>query len=348
MKRWKLASVVMFGLMSLGVSEWTRAKEQEVRTWTSTKGSTLDGTFVRLVKDQVEIQPEIGKRLKVDLKRLSPKDRQHALEAHFQTVHSVLAYRGARVGGGHWQDARVTGDRPMAMFSLVSGFSLESKQARAPRGEAGFSAADWHEELEKLVDAERDKPAQCYLMFDPVGLYKADAKAMAEINHQINKHEMWARKEGVDLIMIDPIRPNKEVKYYEKGIKKSRVGGFTVEVPETIEHVRTVEDCQKLMDEWIKKHERRWKMVPLQAIHQKASQRAELLPCFAGRNQELPDQLLDAVLFAKVFKLPPPLQEYKAFQSKGKQTTSADPLLQLSDDQLSALSRIIDDEVNGP
>ena len=53
----------------------------EIRTWTSRQGTTIQARFVSMTGDQVVLETEAGKRVRVELSAFSPEDQKHIRDA---------------------------------------------------------------------------------------------------------------------------------------------------------------------------------------------------------------------------------------------------------------------------
>ena len=66
---------VFFGLLLLMVAI-TGARAQDIRTWTSASGATIEAAFVSQQADVVILQKPDGEKLRIRLNQLSPADQR--------------------------------------------------------------------------------------------------------------------------------------------------------------------------------------------------------------------------------------------------------------------------------
>lgn len=71
----KSALLLLTALLSLNMP--LHAQEEQMRTWTSAKGTTIEGTLLKKSPQSIQLKTKAGKTLNVPINQLSPEDQEY-------------------------------------------------------------------------------------------------------------------------------------------------------------------------------------------------------------------------------------------------------------------------------
>ncbi len=262
-------------------------EESNLRTWTSTKNTKIDGILVEIISNEASIKTKDGQIIKVNINMLSIEDQEFIKRFRKKSrLPLVFAYID-RVHG--------FGTNQLHDIAKVAEQNIETKVFpiyTTKWEENNVTLKYEHNVLNEFVAKNKEK-SEIHIIICVSYSILAHPKLVKQYASEIEKYGIFAKKNNITLHVYDegPLPDNDPMPNYDK-----------VE--------RWGKDANPVVEEYLKEL-KGWNIISLPKLRHACAERLPTPDSNFSWRRRLPDYISSAVLFSAISDEPPPLVQWK-------------------------------------